>query len=125
MWGSAHYNLPTLSSYRTAEEYWAKVKPWRGEGPDALRPLGSNRSRNFSIHKQPDGAIACILYRTDVVTYYPDGSIRLIPYATKTTNEFAREVLPGGISPSFAHQLGCLVWLRDAGTYLIDREVRL
>jgi len=81
--------LKSLYDYHSAEVYLAATKPVRTSG---LVPLCENRKdhRRFNIRRLPDNAIACRLYNTDVVTYYPDGSTRVdTSWGSAMTNGFA------------------------------------
>jgi hypothetical protein len=67
---------------------------------DALHKLGNRVSRvidnNTTLHKCSDGAIAVRLYQTDVVTFWPDGEIKLDSggYRTVATKERINEYAP-------------------------------
>jgi hypothetical protein len=61
---------------------------------DALHKLGNRVSRvignNTTLHKCSDGAIAVRLYQTDVVTFWPDGEIKLDSGGCRTVTTKAR-----------------------------------
>lgn len=96
-------NMKKPRDYNAALKVWSETKPWRGyTNEHDERPLDANRSKkNFSIRKKSDGAIACRLYRTDVVTFCPDGSIDIQPYPSSATNRFAGHLLPSGVAAGF------------------------
>lgn len=85
--------------YEFFKEKWEKTKPIRGRSVD-VRPIDNyRRYRDWeTIEKRfvrCDGGVeqevyACHLYQTDVVLYYPDGSIglRIDSWATPTTADF-------------------------------------
>ena len=85
--------------YEFFKEKWEKTKPIRGRSVD-VRPIDNyRRYRDWeTIEKRLvrcDGGVeqevyACHLYQTDVVLYYPDGSIGLQigSWATPTTADF-------------------------------------
>ena len=85
--------------YEFFKEKWEKTKPIRGRSVD-VRPIDNyRRYRDWeTIEKRQvigsDGTqqevYACHLYQTDVVLYYPDGSIGLQigSWATPTTADF-------------------------------------
>ena len=85
--------------YEFFKEKWEKTKPIRGRSVD-VRPIDNyRRYRDWeTIEKRfvrCDGGVeqevyACHLYQTDVVLYYPDGSIGLQigSWATPTTADF-------------------------------------
>jgi hypothetical protein len=55
---------------------------------------------HFQIHKLSDGSIACRCWKTDVVTFHPDGivSIKSDSWVSQTTAHFIRDVLGLGAS---------------------------
>lgn len=72
MWGCSS-NYPSISSYEEAKRIYENTKPLRGH-PD-FRPLDRRSiDCNSQIIKQDDRYIIK-LYRTDLVTYFPDGSV--------------------------------------------------
>jgi len=69
----------------------------RGRVEEPKRPLGHRRSvDSYSIRLKGDGSMAveCVLYRTPVVTYYPDGLVELRcgGWYSNTTANFIEEV---------------------------------
>jgi hypothetical protein len=93
-------NLPYLNNYKQAREYWERAPRWRGE--DNARILDTRRKRNVTILQLTGGSIACKLYSTNVVTYHPDNTLTLMPWASVNTDEFAGRLLRGtGILPMF------------------------
>jgi hypothetical protein len=80
--------------YEFFKEKWEKTKPIRGRSVD-VRPIDNyRRYRDWETieKRQVNGqdVYACHLYQTDVVMYYPDGSIglRIDSWATPTTADF-------------------------------------
>ena len=64
--------------YGDALHKYESVEPIRGRTVEPMRPLGQRRSVDaYSIVKRDDGAIQCVLYKTPVVTWYPDGLIEV------------------------------------------------
>lgn len=124
MWGSSSSKSRTLHDHTDALAEFQRIKPWRGE-PNSPRPLGRRRDRNYSIYVTREGAVACRLYSTDIVTYWPGNGIELTPHSTRTTSEFANDLLPPGIDAHFTHQLGCVIELNGRDCYKIDRTVML
>jgi hypothetical protein len=81
-------------SYEYYKVRWEKTKPIRGRSTD-VRPLDDSRryrdwERIAKVSIKGQDVYACQLYDTDVVRYYPDGSIGLMidSWATPTTAEF-------------------------------------
>jgi len=90
-------DMPSIGTYEKALEVFNHPKRVKREDSDGYRPLRiGDRKKRTTIHMVPNGGIAMRLYETDVVTYYQDGSILLHTFKTKTTGEFADEVLPPG-----------------------------
>lgn len=88
--------VPNLRTYDDAHRWWSMTKPIRGRNVD-LRPLAERRYADcYSIRKNPSNeAIECVLYRTPVVTFMPDGEIHITNggYITASTHMFIQEVL--------------------------------
>ena len=97
MFGS-YMDIPALSTYEQALEHHDSIKPIRGTN---IRPIiktpNGRRRKHLQILKQSDGSIACRLYNTNVLTYYPGGEIHFTNggYATPSTHQFATELLQG------------------------------
>lgn len=87
-----------LSSYEYYKARWEQIKPIRGRA-EVCKPIGQRRRTWETIEKRSiDGqdVYACHLYQTDVVKYYPDGSIGLVAdtWSTPTTAEFMYQHSP-------------------------------
>lgn len=100
-YGSNYRNsgIHRLRDYKHAKEWYEATPPIRGTGRNAgMKPLGHRNRTHFQILKGTEGEIKCRLYDTDVVTFYPDGTIKIINdnYTTQTTANFIVDVL--GIS---------------------------
>jgi hypothetical protein len=92
-----------LYDYKAALEWYDHTPPIRGKGVNAgLRPLGHRNKMHFQIHKLSDDSIACRCWKTDVVTFHPDGvvSIKSDAWVSQTTAHFIRDVLGLGASVS-------------------------
>ncbi len=91
------YEIPALNTYEKALAHYESIKPIRGK--DWLRPIintpNGRRRKHMQIIKQRDGSVACRLYDTNVLTYYPDGEIHFTNggYATNSTHQFATAIL--------------------------------
>jgi hypothetical protein len=96
MFGS-YIGIPALRTYAQALEHHESIKPIRGK--EWLRPIinspNGRRRKHMQILKQRDGSVACRLYDTDVLTYYPNGEIHFTNggYATNSTHQFATALL--------------------------------
>lgn len=95
--------VPTFLDYNNAHQVWSETKPIRGRDVD-LRPLAERRYADcYSIRKNPSNdAIECVLYKTPVVAFMPDGEVQVRNggWATASTHMFIQEVLGTGISVS-------------------------
>ena len=103
-----------LSSYEYYKKKYAETKPIRGRTPE-VRPIGQRRRTWETVEKHDvDGqeVYVCHLYQTDVVKYYPDGSIGLQAgsWATPTTAEFMYTH-----SPFVVHKQYGNLWARVHG----------
>lgn len=78
-----------MASYEYYSKKWADTKPIRGR-VEVTKPIGQRRRHWETIEKRDGDVYACHLYHTDVVNYYPDGSVGLCcgSWATPTTAEF-------------------------------------
>jgi hypothetical protein len=86
-----------LANYNEAIHKWESTKPIRGRGVE-VRPLGHRRSADqYSIEVLPEGGVACVLYKTPVVTFFTDGDIRIMndDWNSVSTCNFIDEVLWG------------------------------
>lgn len=106
------YGLPAIDDYASALAHWNETKPWRGYPEQDPRPLDkSRRAKHKTIHLKDNGDIALRLHATDVVTYHPDGSITLRPFSSRSTDEFARALIPYSMTTWFNHSqfhlVGC------------------
>jgi hypothetical protein len=87
--------IHTLTNYNEAFHKWETTKPIRGRGVD-VRPLGHRRSADqYKIELLPEGGVACVLYKTPVVTFFEDGDVRILNdnWNSVSTCNFIDEVL--------------------------------
>jgi hypothetical protein len=87
--------IHALANYNEAFHKWETTKPIRGRGED-VRPLGHRRSADqYKIEVLPEGGVACVLYKTPVVTFFADGDIRILNdnWNSVSTCNFIDEVL--------------------------------
>lgn len=85
-----------LRDYGDALHKYESTTDIRGRTEEPKRPLGNRKSVDqYSIVKEDDGTIACVLYRSPVVRFKPDGDIivRDYDYPTISTCYFIDEVL--------------------------------
>ena len=66
--------MSALSSYEYYKKQWEQIKPIRGRA-EVVKPINQRRRTWETIEKLSEDVYACRLYNTDVVKYYPDGSI--------------------------------------------------
>jgi hypothetical protein len=87
--------IHALANYNEAFHKWESTKPIRGRGVD-VRPLGNRRQADqYKIELLPEGGVACVMYRTAVVTFFTDGDIRIMndDWNSVSTCNFIDEVL--------------------------------
>ena len=97
-YGSNYRNsgIHTIRNYAEALDRYNTVEPIRGSGRNAgMKPLGHRSRTHFQLLKGTEGEIKCRLYDTDVVTFYPDDTIKITDasYTTQTTANFIDDVL--------------------------------
>lgn len=90
-----------MNSYAAALGYYDNCTPWRGEGDAAERPLKERRVRHMGVRLKPDQSVAFRLWNTEVVTWHPDNTLTLVPYASPTTDAFAQGFTPWGLGCCF------------------------
>ena len=86
--------VPYLRDYEQALKLYEGVKPLRGRNPE-VRPMGNRRDADtYSIRKNGDD-VECVLYKTPVVTFKPDGVVVIYNngYDTASTNQFINQVV--------------------------------
>ncbi len=126
MFGS-YTDIPALRTYARALEHHDLIKPIRGTN---LRPIiaspNGRRRKHMQIIKQRDGSVACRLYDTDVLTYYPDGEIHFTNggYATTMTHQFATALLWNSYGCYFSsHKCQTTATVRSKTVVIGDCEV--
>lgn len=83
-----------MSNYNHYKSLYESIKPIRGRAVD-VRPIGK-RSRDWETIRMDGDVVECVLYKTPVVRYYPDGRIGLQcdSWVTPSTAEFMYEHSP-------------------------------
>lgn len=87
-----------MNDVTTMRLRFERIKPIRGRSQD-LRPIDNRRKQYQIIRKDAvDGAICARLHNTDVVRYYPDGTvgIQCNGWITPTTCDFMHRWSPAG-----------------------------
>jgi hypothetical protein len=113
--------MHSLQSYADAKYEWETTDPWRKD-TSGEKPIDDRRKHHMTIRIGDAGEVRCKLYRTDVVTYYPNGIIELEPYNTGSTNEFANRLLPNGVKVDFVKGV---VMLNFRGYWEPDENTRV
>ena len=105
-----------MRCYEYYKARWEKTKPIRGRSTD-VRPIDNSRryrdwERIAKVIVNGQEVYACQLYDTDVVRYYPDGSIGLMidTWATPMTADFMH-----CHSPFFACKKYNQIWVYPKG----------
>lgn len=96
-------DLPRLSTHADALRFYEQAKTWRGETRDTDERKLDGSKRHTTIRKLADGSIACKLHRTDVITYHPDNTITVVPWGSRSTDEFFNALVRNvyGLQSSF------------------------
>lgn len=101
MFGTAHFDCTGVETYADALAYFERAKPWRGETDITdERPMEHRRHRNYGVRNNA-GVIRFRMYNTDVVSYFPDGTIEFDVYSSLTTDSFANALLGLSIRTHF------------------------
>ena len=75
-YGLSGRGITRLRNYEQALEWYNDTPPIKGSGVNAgIRPLGDRNKPTMQLVKGEHDEIKCRLYRTDVIVFYPDGSI--------------------------------------------------
>lgn len=77
MFGIDPHSYPSCSSYDSAAHIWSESKDYSDKPVwgSCARPLDSVRMRHKAITKHDDGSFSFDLYMTEMVRYYPDGTV--------------------------------------------------
>lgn len=106
--------MDKLHAYKYYKALYESVKPIRGRAEEC-KPIGQRRRDWETIeHRVEDGqdVYSARLYNTDVVQYYPDGAIKLLPdsWFTPLTAEFMHTH-----SPFYCYKKYNKLWVRIQG----------
>ena len=113
--------MHTLGSHADAKYDWETTEPWRGRDANE-RPLDGRRKGHMTIRIGNADQVICKLYRTDLVTYWPNGEIELVAYNTGSSNEFTNRLMPQGIRVDFNKGM---VILNTLGWWENDKNTRV
>lgn len=116
-------STPYLRTYEEALKRFNNTKPIRGtENTDKPeRRLGARRYGHLLIDKLDNGDVQCILYRTPVLTYKPNGDIviNVGDYTSHFTCAFIESILPG---VSGRHVRGRMVLNVNGNEYAVAKN---
>ena len=87
--------ISCLPEYEQALKRWEDTKPIRGRAVE-VRPLGHRHNvDSYRIAKTEDGSVQCILYKTPVVTFRPNGEVMIQndSWNSVSTTYFIQEVM--------------------------------
>jgi len=99
------YRVPHVRSYDEARAFHAEAaeKPWRNTSRTPVHSyntayyadhaLPGKRSRTCGVHMENENIIFR-LHNTDVITWRPDGSVRVNVYHSQSTREFINHFTP-------------------------------
>ena len=94
--GYRNSGIHMLRDYEQALDWFNKTTPIRGTGCNAgVRPLGHRDRPHFQILKGDADEVICKCYQTNVVTFMPDGVIKITDgiYISQTIANFIVDVL--------------------------------
>lgn len=99
-WSNNCYKLPRIADYAAAKKRFDDTAQPRASFWNAFqRPLDGARAHHKRIQFDPSNqAYELVLYRTPLVTYYPDGTVAVRPDSRKMSREFLYATLPLGLS---------------------------
>jgi hypothetical protein len=127
----ANITLPRcgILAYEEAVIKHDSIKLIRGRSTD-IRPLGRRSNDNLTIRRLHDDSIAVRLYHTDIITYRPDGTIELEPYASRLTDDAVRQIFRGSVTPQYTNPAGPVLWVRHKGYRIpscavLDKDLNL
>jgi hypothetical protein len=120
--------MNVLSSYEYYKKQWEQIKPIRGR-TEVVKPISQRRRTWETIEKLSEDVYACRLYNTDVVKYYPDGSIGFTAeqWSTPLSAEFMSMHSPFHCYKKHS-KLWVKVWANEVGQekhYPVPREGEL
>ena len=106
-----------MHNYENMKKHHDETKPIRGRNTD-VRPIGK-RTKDSETIEMVDDVVACKLYRTEVVKYYPDGRIgvNIDGWCTQATVEFI-----GQHSPFYACKRFNQIWVATYGEEGYDHK---
>lgn len=110
-------NIPACGSYATAKRIWDNAEDHSGKPVwgSCARPLDSVRMRHKAITKHDDGSFSFDLYMTEMVRYYPDGTVGGTVDERVASIAFFRKVGPLNTALLRAHDHTFLVFAGKAG----------
>lgn len=121
MFACNNRDIPALSNYAEALRHWEKTRPWRGHSANDPRPLGQRSHRAKTIRLGNNEQVHCTLYRTDVVTFYKDGTVEVDnDYKSRSTDDFISRVLARTPLYFCGNKADPVVWSRYNNSGWID-----
>ena len=99
-WSNNCYKLPCIADYAAAKKRFDGTAQSRTSRWGTFqRPLDGARAWHKRIQLDPSNqAYELVLYRTPLVTYYPDGTVAVRPDSRKMSRDFLYATLPLGLS---------------------------
>lgn len=99
-WSNNYYKLPCIADYAAAKKRFDDTAQPRAVFWSTFqRPLDGAKAHHKRIQFDPSNqAYELVLYRTPLVTYYPDGTIAVRPDSRKMSRDFLYATLPLGLS---------------------------
>ena len=99
-WSNSCYKLPRIADYAAAKKRFdGTAQPRAVFWNTFQRPLDDAKAHHKRIQFDPSNqAYELVLYRTPLVTYYPDDTVAVRPDSSKMSRDFLYATLPLGLS---------------------------
>ena len=108
------YNLHmygNASSYAAARQLYESAKPWKHGSSE--RKLNPKSSRDIMGVRMSGLDVVFRLYGTDCVTWHPDNTFTIDPYASLTTSRFVKRYTPSYCWAWFTDERGMIFEVGD------------
>ncbi len=92
-------SMPSLQSFAACKQWYEQTKKPKGvDWKENERPLDSVRMHHKRIVLNSAGGYELTLYRTPLVTYWPDGTVTVHLHDSRSSQSFLGRMLPGGLA---------------------------
>lgn len=113
-WAISTYNLPRVRTYEAAKHTFDGARPFNDNNRD-LRRLAEKRDTHKAIQLcEHDQSISFLLYSTALVTYWPDGTAKVVSHDTVSSRSFLGCFMPTRIE---VHNFKGDTWFKVGGKF--------